>query len=250
VYVPNGFDPTPPIALIVYIHGFHNCVDNIVRDTGQPCTAGGPARGAYALITQLEASHKNALLLAPEVAFDQATSDPGTLGQPGGFRALVSEALADLAPALGPLTVDDLGTVVVATHSGGYAAAAGIAARGGVPVDELYLLDSLYGNVADYDAWVKGDLPSLHPPFTRRLADIYTSGGGTLANSQAMATRAAGWVGADGGTLVDDQASAEVPDATFAHGLVFKLTAHIHDDVPRIYFRPLLSTSTLPDKVP
>ncbi|HEY5952265.1 MAG TPA: hypothetical protein VIV40_42500, partial [Kofleriaceae bacterium] len=40
VYVPEGFDPTPPIDLVVYIHGFNNCVENIVRDTGQACTPG------------------------------------------------------------------------------------------------------------------------------------------------------------------------------------------------------------------
>src|SRR5581483_3237428 len=251
VYVPSHYDATPPLSLIVYLHGFSNCVENIVRDAGESCdpAAGTPVRHAYALAAQLEASGKNALLLCPEIAFDQTTGAPGNLGLQGGFRALLTETLADLAPRIGAKTIADVGMVVVASHSGGYQAAAGIAQRGGVPVEEIYLLDSLYGNFADYDAWVMSDLPSLagSPP-ARRFADVYTSGGGTLANSQAMADRAATWVGTDAGTLVDDRTTSTWPDATYRHGLLFKQSALSHDGVPTYYFGKFVSTSGLPDR--
>ena len=131
LYVPTGFVASPPVSMVVYIHGFNNCVENIVRPTasGQPCKTGGAVRNAYNLIAQLEASGRNALLLCPEVAFDRASSDPGQLGVTGGFRALVKEALLQVQADLGSIDVDKLGPVVVASHSGGYAAAAPREAR-------------------------------------------------------------------------------------------------------------------------
>jgi hypothetical protein len=213
---------------------------------GQSCDPDGgtQVRNAYALVTQLEASGKNALLLCPEVAFDQASSNPGALGTSGGFQALLAETLEDLGPVLGPRALSDVGEVLVVSHSGGYQVAAGIAQRGGLPVTEIWLLDSLYGNTADFDAWVTADLASFELA-TRRFATVYTAGGGTLANSQAMATRAAGWVG-DGGALVDDRTTATWPPATYHHGLLFKQSALTHDGVPRYYFGQLLETSSLP----
>jgi hypothetical protein len=68
--------------------------------------------------------------------------------------------------------------------------------------------------------------------------------GGTLANSQAMADRAATWVPAS--ELVDDRTSSTWPDSTYAHGLLFKFSMLSHDGVPRYYFGKLVSTSSLP----
>jgi pimeloyl-ACP methyl ester carboxylesterase len=236
VYVPSRFNPTPPLEVVVFIHGFDNCALNIVRDAGVACSDGG-VREAYALAAQLEASNRNALLLCPEVAFDQSSSNPGALANPGAFAALLDDTLANL-----PLGTRNVGRLIVASHSGGYAAAAAIASVGGVQVDELYLFDSLYAETAQFDAWVMSDLGGL-ATLSRRFADVYTSGGGTLTNSQDMATRAAGWVPA--GEIVDDRTTATWPDETYRHGLLFKLSALSHDGVPRYYFERLLSTSSL-----
>jgi hypothetical protein len=244
VYAPDGFDATPPLNVVVYLHGFYNCVENVVRSSGKACTPGHPVRQAYALTAQLEASRKNALLVIPEVAYDQANADPGQLGVDGGLTALIDEVLGKI-PDVGSFTLDDLGRVVVASHSGGYRAAAGAAQRGGLYVNEVWLLDSLYGSTDDFDAWVQSDLGSFGDA-SRRLADIYTGWGGTLANSQAMAGRAEGWVGADG--VVDDRTTSTLSAARLGQGLVFKRSGLPHDGVPRYYFGRLLSTSGLPDK--
>ncbi|MSP61961.1 MAG: hypothetical protein EXR72_16845 [Myxococcales bacterium] len=251
VYLPSSFRPAPPIPVIVFLHGWNNCVENVVRDAGASCNPGPgtPSRQAYSLAAQLEASGKNALLLCPEVVFDQPTGDPGNLGKTGGFRALLDETLKNLAPLLGPLTADDVGPVALASHSGGYQAAGAIATRGGVPVAEIFLLDSLYGNTADFDAWVKKDLPALagaNP--ARRFADVYTAGGGTLQNSQQMAVRAKSWVVGDPGILVDDRTQADWPAATYHHGLLFKYSGLSHDGVVRYYFGQLVASSSLPAK--
>src|SRR5262249_46834948 len=123
VYVPSNFDPTPPLSMIVYIHGFNNCVTNIVVDTNGTCHAGGTVRNAYSLAAQLEASGKNALLVTPEVAFEQASGDPGNLKFPDTFPALLQETLKNMTSVLGPRTIADVSEIIVASHSGGYTAA-------------------------------------------------------------------------------------------------------------------------------
>ena len=249
VVIPPGFDATPPLSVVVYIHGFNNCVENIVRKQGESCDPkkGTPVRSAFSLAEQLQASRRNALLLCPEVAFDRESADPGNLGKAGGFKALLAEALRGLPPPLSRLTPAEVGDVVVASHSGGYQAAAGIAVRGGVAVRELYLLDSLYGSNTDFETWVQSDLGSFAGPVSgRRFADVYTMTGGTLSRSQAMADRVRTWVVADPSVLVDDRTTSTWPEATYRHGLLFKLSELSHDGVARYYFGQLLATSALP----
>jgi hypothetical protein len=243
VEVPPGFDPAGPVDLVVYIHGFYNCITNVLGDTDSACTPGGSARAATGLASRLAASQRNALLVLPEVAFDEASSDPGALGADGGFRALLDETLATLPPPLGPIAYADLGHVIVASHSGGYLAVASMITIGDVDVDEVWLFDSLYGAAASFDAWVLDDLAGLAG--TRRFATFYTSTGGTQANNQAMADRAAGWVASDPSVLVDDRTTETWPDETYHHGLLFKHSALSHDGVPRYYVERVAATSLL-----
>ena len=161
VYSPQGFTPAAPLDLVVYIHGFYNCIENVIRDTGEPCTSGGAVRAGAALASQLDASGRNALLIVPELVFDQATGDPGQLGTQDGFRALLAETLSSLPAPLGPLDLAAHGRIIVASHSGGYQATSAIITFGGVAVDEVWLLDSLYGYTARFDAWVMQDLASF-----------------------------------------------------------------------------------------
>ena len=241
VYVPRNFDPTPPLSVIVFIHGFSNCVENVVRDAGGECTPDGGTRAAYSLASQLEATGKNAILVVPEIDYDAQTGNPGALGNSDGFKAFLTETLADLSGPLHGATLADVGTVIVSSHSGGYQTAAAIASKGGVPgVVEVDLLDSLYGNTADFDAWAMTVAPG------KRFADVYTSGGGTLANSQAMATRAQAWVPAD--QLLDDRTTDTLTDAQYAHELMFKMSGLTHDGVPAYYFGKFVGTSVLAPK--
>jgi hypothetical protein len=49
------------------------------------------------------------------------------------------------------------GHVVLGGHSGGFSAMADILANGGVPVDEVYLFDALYGRLPVFLDWIKED---------------------------------------------------------------------------------------------
>jgi hypothetical protein len=247
VYLPTGFDPTPPVAVVVYIHGLDNCVENIVRpeNQGQACTTGGSVRTAFNLIGQMEAAGKNAILLCPEVAYDQRSVDPGKLGTPNGFLALLTETLQKLPTPLSNLDPSGIGTVALASHSGGYATAAAIATQGGVPISELYLLDSLYGDASDFQSFVQDDTSELQGPLPhRRFASVYTDTGGTLTNNQSLASLLAGIL-PDPSVIVDDRTTATWPLSTYHHGVLFKRSALSHDGVALYYFQMLLSTSSI-----
>ncbi len=65
-WLPPSFDPASLWILIVHFHGFHNCVVNAVGNVSSSCTPSQPARVAYSLGQQLDASSANAVLLLPE----------------------------------------------------------------------------------------------------------------------------------------------------------------------------------------
>ena len=241
VYVPEKFDPTPPVDVVVYVHGAFNCATNALGGTSNACTPNGAARPAAGLAVQLEASQRNAVLVVPEVMFDSASADPGALDDAGVFEAFVAEALMTSPLAVAPA---DIGKVIVASHGSGYTAVAGIISVGGIPVDEVWLLDSLYGLASTFDAWAMADLAALAAP-ARRFVNLYTNGGGTLSNSHAMATRAATWVSATPTVLVDDRTAATPTDDQLRHGLVFKLVSGGTDSVPSTHVQQLLATSVL-----
>jgi hypothetical protein len=111
---------------------------------------------------------------------------------------------------------------------------------GDVAIQELWLLDALYGDSASFEQWMKTDVASF-VPVARRFADVYTSG--TLPTTQAMASDTTTWIGPS--ALVDDRTSDVWPVATYHHAALFKYTTASHDDVPRTLVEPLLETSSL-----
>jgi hypothetical protein len=249
VHVPPGFDPTPPLGVQVYFHGWSNCVANVVGATNTPCTAGGPARRASDLITQFDAARVNALLVVPELRVDAMTGDPGAFARAGAFRAFLQELLTtQLAPVIGRRDVADVGRVSVMAHSGGYVAAAAVARVGEVAaLRELALLDALYGEVSTFDRWVQGGLARFVPPAATglRFVDVYTTSGGTRANSRAMAGRAVAWLSGAGrlGSLLDDDTVTMLEPEAYAHPVIFKHSALSHDNTTRYYPRRLFAAS-------
>lgn len=246
VVIPRGYRGGGPLDVVVFLHGWYNCVTNAVGAVNSPCTDGGVARQAYDVAGQLEAAGRQALLLAPELRVDAGSSDPGALAEPGQFGALLDDVMRELGPRLAQ-DVADLRHVIVAAHSGGYWAAAEILGGGGHDVDEVWLLDGLYGELATFDAWLADPAAAAAlqaTPPQRRLATIYTAGGGTLANSQAMADRAVAWLGDH---MLDDRTTATLLPEAYAVGGLFKRSGLSHDDVPRYYLEQLLATSVLPD---
>ncbi len=244
-YLPLGLRVGATIDVIVHVHGFYNCVENVLADTDGVCSAGGAVRSAHHLASQLETSQRNAILLLPEVlpaARDAVSADVGALRDPDGLHLFIEEALDALQTELGSRPM--LGRLIVQIHSGGYAAAAAFATQGGVSISELYLIDGLYDFADQFEAWIMSDLGSFDGSSpARRYANVYTTLGGTLANSQAQATRVNSYAVA--GTIVDDRSTSTWGDADYRHGLLFKHSGLDHDGVLRYYAAQLWTTSGL-----
>ncbi len=252
VHVPPGFDPCNRPSLVLFFHGFENCVVNAVGSTDSVCTPGSPARVALHLAEQLDGAGVNAILVAPELTFDADTGNPGNLANPGEVRAMLSELLVDkLSPLLGvSLDVPDLDRIVVASHSGGYWATARTLAVGGINVDEVELFDSLYGQYSTYTDWTTSDVSLFDPSKlpARRFSMIWTSGGGTYTLSEQLETNVASALSSAGldSLLFFQEATAPTPtDAELAHPFVFKHSGLSHYGVPLYYFERVLAASDI-----
>jgi hypothetical protein len=250
VHVPARFDATRHPGLVVYFHGFENCVANVVGSVDTECTPGAGTRSAMHLVDQLDDAHVNAILVAIQLPYDVRWGDPGQLATSGDFSALIHELLSEHLDALigADLDVGDFDPVVVGTHSGGYEAAAAVLAGGGVQnIREVDLYDSLYGETNVFDDWLTAGASRLDPsqPAAVRFMDVYTLTGGTDGNSQLMATNAAGWL-ADAGVatnLLDDRTTDTEGVGDYA--VIFKASALAHDDLPRYYFEEFLQSGYL-----
>lgn len=249
VHAPAGFDPGE-LAVVIYLHGINNNIENVVRAELAP----GDDRPVADLLGQLARSRCNALLVVPELRFNSRTPEPGRLGSRESLRALLDELFALLPAPLTGLGTAALRRVVVISHSGGYHAAAAMA-HSGVRVDELYLLDSLYGHEDDFAAFLHHALSELAAAGAdeqrlsqaRRFINLYTRGGGTADLSLAQAHKAqagaeqrqlpAAWV------VTGDEPleAADVPDAK----VVIRRVAVEHSELPGAFIESLLRKSGL-----
>jgi hypothetical protein len=257
VHVPEGFDASTRPGLIVYFHGWNGCVAAALGQDDTPCTAGGDPREASALIAQIDLARVNAVLVAVELRVDMPTGEPGNLAMPGGLRDLLRELLSDdLAKPLGcPIDVDSLDRVVIIAHSGGYQAAASVLELGDVPqIDEVVLLDALYGAEDAFATWIRDAPDRFGSPGERglRFVDLYTCCGGTAEASRALAKTAEEALGRTGEALgrigdkpvmVQDDTESEPDVASFQPSVVFKRVPAAHAALPRAYVRPIVEAA-------
>lgn len=228
VHVPPGFDAGRGPAILLYFHGWNGCVRVALADDDAPCVEEGPDRTASSLASQLDASGVNAMLVAIELRPDAASGDPGRLAEPGRVRALLRELFVEhLALPLGrTLDVDALGPTMIVAHSGGYQAAAATLAMGDVRIDDVVLLDALYGADDVFASAVRGGV---------RFLDLYTCCGGTDGRSRALAAALAGM--RPGGAAIDDDGDLDLDSTTLTHTVFFKRVPAAHALLPQIYAR-------------
>jgi hypothetical protein len=250
VHVPPGFDATRRPGLVLYFHGWQNCVEAALSTTDVPCADEGSPRPGAALIAQVDASRVNAILVAVEVRPDALTGEPGQMAMPGGAHALLRELLSEkLAAPLGcTLDPDGLDRIVVVAHSGGYQAAAGVLEGGDLPrITEVDLLDALYGGQNIFARWIAEDPMRFDARISRRLrfVDLYTCCGGTLGSSRSMVARVGDILGPVGlaHSVRDDDGNSELDGEDLTAPVVFKRVARAHADLPRAYLRALLEAA-------
>lgn len=146
LHIPAGFDPNRPAVMVVFFHGHGADLARDVRDRQR-------------LPAQITASGANAVLVAPQFAFDAADSSAGKFWEPDGFKRFLDEAAQKLAKMYGdPRTARTFGTmpIVIVAYSGGFGPTLAVLDRGGAStrVRGLVLLDALYAGVGTFADWI------------------------------------------------------------------------------------------------
>ena len=148
LYAPRRFDPRKPGAAILLF--FHGNKALLARDVEH----------RQRVPAQVEASGRNVVLVAPQLAKDALDSSPGRFYQPGFLDLYLDEAARQLAEhSHGRFTAADVARlpVVVVAYSGGYLATAfslKYRARTHARIAAVVLLDALFGEEAKFADWI------------------------------------------------------------------------------------------------
>ena len=146
LHIPQGFDPNRPAVMVVFFHGHGATLERDVRDRQR-------------LPDQISAAGLNAVLVAPQFAFDAADSSAGKFWEPDGFKHFLDETAKKLATLYGDqrsaAAFANMPIVLVA-YSGGFGPTLSVLARGGADarIRGLVLLDALYAGIDQFADWI------------------------------------------------------------------------------------------------
>jgi hypothetical protein len=167
VHVPEGFDVRKPGVIVVFFHGHGATLERDVRDR-------------QLLPRQISESGVNAVLVAPQLAYDAADSSAGKFSERGGLKRFMTEAEGHLARIHGdPRAAEAFAKmpVVIVAYSGGFVAAASSLHVGGLGsrVSGVVLLDALYGEMDKFSSWIVNNrsafFVSAYTQYTKRRDD-------------------------------------------------------------------------------
>ncbi len=173
IFLPKSFHPAKALDVVVYLHGWNNCIDT--------------ANAQFRLAEQFAESGRNAVLVFPEGPRFAPDSFGGKLEDSCGLQRLLAETLETLRRTKNIRA--RLGNVILAGHSGAYRGMAYMLLRGGVPVREVWLFDALYGQTEKFAHWLETDCKRLRG----RFVNIYTDGGGTKAETEKLMEDLTAW---------------------------------------------------------
>ncbi len=147
VALPGGFDLGKKAAIVVYFHGNQATLQRDVI-------------GRQRVLDQLQNSNINAVLIAPQFAFDALDSSAGRFWQNDGFAHFMAEAAIALADLIGAQNTRNKFAklpIILVAFSGGYNPAAYAVTVGGVAkrMMGLVLLDAIYSETDRFVAWIK-----------------------------------------------------------------------------------------------
>jgi hypothetical protein len=146
VHVPAGFDIRKPGVIVVFFHGHGATLARDVRDR-------------QLLPAQISESGANAVLVAPQLAYDAADSSAGKFWERGGLKRFMAEAAGHLARLYGdPRTAEAFAKmpIIIVAYSGGFVSAAYSLHVGGVGdrITGVVLLDALYGELDKFASFI------------------------------------------------------------------------------------------------
>lgn len=184
VHAGPAFEPTGPIDVLIFLHGFRGCARAQVASSPRPCGAAEAVPGRHLGDIHRDAG-TNTLLVVPQLKLMQRDGSPGRFARRGGFTAFLDELLNEgLSQQLGPRARARVRTVALLAHSAGYRAALAILESGDEAhlVRDVVLLDALYGGAPRFAAW-------LLDGERRRLISLHAGRGKTARFSQVLARR-------------------------------------------------------------
>jgi hypothetical protein len=164
MHVPEHFDANKPGVIVVFFHGHGATLERDVRDR-------------QLLPRQISDSGANAVLLAPQLAFDAADSSAGKFWQPGGLKRFINESADHLAKLYGdPSAAKTFANmpIVIVGYSGGFVPTAWSLEVGGLGnrVRGVVLLDAVYGELDKFASWIannrSGFFVSAYTQYTQR----------------------------------------------------------------------------------
>lgn len=244
VHVPEGFDPRPPVHVVVLLHGWSCCAESFVGTT--PCGPRDPAPRGWGVSRHHDRAGTNTVLVAPQLALLERDSSPGRFSERAFFRSWLGEILeGPLSRRLGTrLDEGDLGTVTLVAHSAGYQTALAILENGDLPVTNVVLLDALYSGTERFVAWLAAT-PSRADAPSRHLVSVHTRLRSTSRQSALLARLARARLGRP---AVATPSIAGLRRAVSAHAAVVAETPFGHGEVPARHLSEILSALGLPGR--
>jgi hypothetical protein len=243
VHAPEGFDPKPPLHLVVFLHGYNGCVEVLAASGRARCRPGEAEHDGFGVVRHHDSAGTNTLLVIPQLAFMRREGDPGCFERPGCFRRFLHELLSEaLVDELGGVrTLRDVGSLTLVAHSAGYRAALAILQHGevGPRVRGVVLLDALYGEAEDYAAWLAAASPEV------RLISFYLDRGKTYAGSRTLLQLSRRAFGAARVAQID---AAKFPAHVAPRRLIISEGHVPHRDMPEGYMATALRALDLPQR--
>jgi pimeloyl-ACP methyl ester carboxylesterase len=228
VHAPPAFDPSRPLRVVVFLHGWNGCARVLMRSGPTPCRDGDRAYEGWGLAERFDAADTDALFVVVQLAFVEPNGSPGRFVEDGRFAAFIDEMLAALAPRLGQTRIE---SITLAAHSAGFEAALAVLAHGRVEVHRIVLFDALYRGVFPFTAWANRD-------DERRLVSLYTGSGRTAQQNAMLASHARRVLGA---AAIAQDLDRPLPEQVAAFRVVVARTRAPHGAVPARHLAELLA---------
>lgn len=176
VYLPKNFDPSKPVNMVIYNHGWNSTASKSYNDSK--------------LGAQMSNAPPNTMLVIPEwqATPDKESGAEGRLGQPGAYRAMMEEVL-DKTPGMKGKKLEDIKDISIISHSAGFNPTNSMM-KDPVFLDKvksLTMLDSLYSS-SGADSWIKHNARALAAG-DKQYTNIYH---GTSSESRAQVERVKG----------------------------------------------------------
>lgn len=155
-------------------------IDVVVHFHGHRTTAGAAMRD-HQLREQLLDSLQNAILVMPQGPVNASDSSGGKLDLEDGLLDFLTEVrksvqLSEVAEAIPEVSIPQrsrIGLCLLSGHSGGYRVIARCLDRGGYNVNEVYLLDALYGELPTFQSWMEDRLEWEHSRERHKIVSFF-----------------------------------------------------------------------------